>query len=120
MTITREIDGKAVEIELTDDELHTAYEAKQFQFDRADMEDYLINYDDCSDDFKEQYGQEYANAMDNLDELARLMRRNITKWDVSWEYARGQAIEDWVSDLKQNNAKPLEYVGGGDYEETAE
>ena len=126
MTITREIDGKQIKIELTDDEVYAAYEVKQFQFDRADMEDYIVGVEE-GEDFKEEYGVDYSDAEEHLDELAYKLRRLIDKWDMSWEFAREAALEEWCNEQRNiKNAEdelrhiPLEHVGGEDYEETAE
>ena len=118
MTITREIDGKTVEIELTGEEMLNAYYRKQIEWDREDMEMYLVDgYEDCPEIFKDQYGKEYADAIATLDELGLLLRKYIEEYSVSWENARDEAIQHWA---READRKPMEYVGGGDREETAE
>ena len=116
MTITREIDGKTVEIKLTEQELSSVYYQKQREFDIEDMRDYLCVYYDDVEVFKEEFGRGIEEANNSLDDLAGNMRLNMEKYDMSWEYARGEALRDWAYDRRVT----LEHVGGEDYEETAE
>lgn len=102
MTITREIDGKQIEIELTDNEIYAAYEAKQFKFDRADMEDYIAGYEE-DEGFNEAYGVDYSVAEEHLDELADKLRRLIDKWDMSWEFAREEALVEWCAEHRKKD-----------------
>ena len=119
MTITREIDGKTVEIELTADELLVAHFKFQRQSDTEDMEEYLEAYK--AEDFEEDFGLKYADAVADIDRLAELLYENMMEYGYSWENARFEAILDWSQEKKEDKGySPLEYVGGGDWEETAE
>ncbi len=118
MTITREIDGKTVEIELTGQEMLNAHFLYQRQGDTEDMEAYLDEYN--SEDFEEQFGLKYSDAMEDIDRLAELLHENMMEYGYSWENARYEAVMDWISEKgEEKDHRPLEYVGGGDYEETA-
>ena len=93
MTITREIDGEQIKIELTRDEMFKAWDEAQFSEDRDDMDEYLNDYSDK--DFEESFGKKLSDAYDCLDDLARLRRTNINKYEQSWSESRYQALEDW-------------------------
>lgn len=90
MTITREIDGKVREIALTPSEIYGAYVVQQFEFYRGDIEDLICGLND--EDVKECYGVSTQEFKDLIDDMAYEMRRQIDKYDVTWEYARDEAI----------------------------
>ncbi len=92
MTITREINGQTIEIELTSDELYEAYLEKQNQFDCEDIEDVFNGFDD--DELEDMYGMTRAQLAEKIPELAHEMRRNIYKYDMSWQAARDAAIAE--------------------------
>ena len=118
MTITREIDGKTVEIELKPEEMMAAHFKFQKQCDTEDMEEYLEAYK--PKDFEDDFGLKYADAVADIDRLAEFLYENMSN-GYSWENARFEAILDWAEEKREDkDYRPLEYVGGGDYEETAE
>lgn len=92
MTITREINGQTIEIELTSQELYEAYLEKQNEFDRQDIEDVFNGFDD--DELEDMYGMTRAQLEEKIPELAHEMRRNIDKYDMSWQAARDEAIAE--------------------------
>ena len=97
MNITREINGVIHEIELTDNELYQAYLEKEFQFDRMDVEDVFDGISD--DDLIEAYGVGFDAIAPLIDEMAEQKRRNMDKYDMSWDYARDDAIRYVLGNL---------------------
>ena len=93
MNITREINGQAVEFELTGGELLEAYFEQEFKGDRLDMQEYISEYDEA--DFEEEYGKKPSDMESELDELAYLLRKNMDKYEMRWSDARDQALQDW-------------------------
>ena len=93
MKITREINGQAVEFELTGGELLDAYIEQEFKGDRLDMQEYISEYDEA--DFEGEYGRKPSDMESELDELAYLLRKNIDKYGVCWSDARDEALKDW-------------------------
>lgn len=100
MKITREIGGQMAEINLTPDEMVKTYYEQQRKNDMEDMEEYLFQFEDS--DFEEYFGCPIAEAESELDELARLMRTNMEKYDLSWENARYEAISDWSYERRES------------------
>lgn len=89
MKIIREVNGKNVEIELTKDELFSAYREQEREFDYASCDDYLEeNYQD-----KEWYDSLTTEQRENLvGEAASELRRNINKYDMDFDYAISEAF----------------------------
>ena len=81
MIIQREISGIVHDIELTGDEMLRAYYEKEHDFDRMDIEDVFNSFDD----------------------MVSIKRRNMEKYEMSWDYARDEAINEAI-----RNAKLLE------------
>lgn len=92
MKINRTIDGKQVEIELTDDELYDAYLEKEFIFDKQSIEDAICGWSD--QEVLEVYDVDRTKFLSLADDMAAEMRRNIDKYEMSWSYARDEAIAD--------------------------
>lgn len=89
MTISREINGQMMEIELTKGELFSAYREQERAFDLASCDDYL---DDTYRD-EEWYStldEEKRNEL--LENAADELRRNIDKYDMDFEYAMSDAF----------------------------
>lgn len=106
MTIIREINGILNVFELTFRELLEAYYEQQARFDYGDMENYITSrYEDDPDSFTEIYGIELSEALkgENLEAMAAYMRRNIDRYEVSWESAMGDALSDWASDFRNTS-----------------
>lgn len=79
------------EIELTAEERRQAYYEQQAEFDATDMQYYLEEIEDSLIDqrmSKEKIKKLYSAT----DELGAELRRNIDKYDMSWEYARPAAL----------------------------
>lgn len=98
MTITREINGEQVGIELTADERWQAYIEEEEQCDRDAVADYIDEYDE--EDFKNTYGIERSEAEERLDEIGSTLRRLVDKYDMSWEFAREEALNEWAKAIK--------------------
>ena len=92
MTIKREINSQTIEIELTSQELYEAYLEKENEFDRQDIEDVFNSLDD--DELEDMYGLTREQITEKIPELAHEMRRNINKYDMSWQAARDVAIAE--------------------------
>lgn len=82
-------------IELTADELYQAYLEQEHKFDVMDIEDILdqLTDEECLD----MYDVEKSVLIDYVDEIAEKKRRNMDKYDLSWETARDEAIADCAS-----------------------
>ena len=91
MQIKRTINNNETVIELTDQELFNAYCEQQFIFDRSDITDVADGIEN-EDDFVGTYGIDRKTFDSLLDDMAYEMRRNIDKYEMSWEYARDDAI----------------------------
>ena len=102
MIITREINGVVKEIELTNDEICRAYYEQEFKFDCMDIEDAFCELSD--DDLLETYGANRATIEPLIDEMAYEKRRNMDKYEMSWDYARDQAISDVLSRREERTA----------------
>ena len=85
------IERNGVKFELTDRELYDAYCEQRFIFDREDIKGLFDNYED--DELIEIYGVTRTEIEAFYDDAAIEMRRNIDKYEMSWEYARDEAID---------------------------
>lgn len=92
MKITRCFYDKLVEIELTSQEIYEAYLEKQNEFDRQDVENVFDAYND--DELEDFYGLTREQIAEKIPEIAHEMRRNIDKYDMSWQAARDAAIAE--------------------------
>lgn len=102
MTIVREIGGKKTEFVLTSEELYNAYREQQFLFDRADIED---QFEMADEHCVNCWGITKKEAETLFDDMAAEMRRNIVKYDMSWEYARDDAIREVIRRECANNTE---------------
>lgn len=96
MKITREINGQAVEFELTFEEMVTAYYERQKVWDREDIEMLFDDYREDEGQFLVDYGVEFSEANDNLDIIAGLFRQNMDEYEVDYASARENALNDWI------------------------
>ena len=79
------------EIELTAEELRQAYYEQQAEFDASDMRYYLEEIGDFLLD--RRISKEKIKKLNSAsDELGAELRRQIDKYDMSWEYARPEAL----------------------------
>lgn len=92
MKITREFNGKKIEIELTAQELLNAYYEQQNNFDCQDVEDWFNEFSD--DELKDMYGMTSEELSAVIPEIAEVMRRKIEKYDMNWYDARDAAIAE--------------------------
>lgn len=90
MKIKREISGKEFEFELTQQELYNAFAEQEFLFDLASVRFYFEDYSD--DDIWEEYGRTRQELETCFEDIAVLLRRNIDKYDMSFEYALPTAV----------------------------
>lgn len=90
MTISRIVDGKNVSFELSDSELYRAFLEQEFILDRLDCEDMIAGFSD--EDSIGCYGVDAGTFKTLLDDMAVEKRRNMDKYDMSWDYARDEAI----------------------------
>lgn len=96
MKIQRELNGQMVELELTPEELTSAYYEQQHVFDIQDVRDKFEGETDPGE-IKEQYGMSVDSILSNdslLEEIADESRRNQDKYGMDWEYARDNAIKE--------------------------
>lgn len=81
-----------MEFELTADELRDAFYEQQEIYDRDDMMYYLEETRDvllCNG-----YTKDFVDGLsEHLEEMGVELRRQIDKYDVSWEYAREEALQ---------------------------
>lgn len=94
MTITRVIDGVERSIELSGQEMISAYYEQRFEFDKQDiLDDLNYNYEEDSD-FEDIYGCTKAEMMDHIEEATNEYRNNMDKYEMGWYDARDLAISD--------------------------
>lgn len=87
------------EIELTPQELRLAHDEYQHTLDEYDIKDRFDQLDD--DEFEETFRVAKVCLGDEIkSEMAQRMRRYIDKYDMSWEYARDEAITDAICEWK--------------------
>lgn len=86
MKITREINGKTVEIELTEQEMWDVYNAQKVEYAYEDLETWLENqYDDNDEPRPEMDDEDKANIVENY----------LENKDSEW-YEWMEAAVDWV------------------------
>ena len=96
MKITREINGERVEIELAESEVLDAFYEMQNKFDGQDMEDYIIESSDA--ECLDVYGVGQNTMLDNVEEIGRILRNYINNYDMSFEFARDEALRNWCAE----------------------
>ena len=92
MIIKREIDGKTLEIKLTNAEIIEAYTEREHSLDVSFCKSKLEDYDEES--FMEEYGVTKEEGRAELDVIAYEMRRQINKYDLDEDYARECAFSE--------------------------
>lgn len=99
MVIKRQIDGRSVDIELSPSELCDAYYEQEHKYDMEDVEN---RFDDMDDEDFAEHGitREYAEA--HISEITYNKRRNMTKYDMSWEYALDETINSFWEECEVN------------------
>lgn len=96
MKITREINGERVEIELAESEVLDAFYEMQNKFDGQDMEDYITESSDA--ECLDIYGVDQNTMLDNVEEIGRILRNYINNYDMSFEFARDEALRNWCAE----------------------
>lgn len=99
MKIKREINGVPMEFELTDDELWSAFQEKEWQCDRQDIEDAVYDLED--EDVNNLYGVSREVLESLFNQMAYEKRRNQDKYDMDWELARDEAIRTVIRHYKE-------------------
>lgn len=94
MTITRTVNGKELSFELDSQELYEAYREQEFRFDRNDCEDCISCMSD--EEVRDTYGVSAETFHTLLDEMASEKRRNMDKYEMSWDYARDEAVKSVI------------------------
>ena len=92
MKIKRTIDGRPYEFELTQRELYDAFAEQEFQFDLDNVRNHFSDYTD--DDFLEEYGYTREEAEKKFEDVASELRRNMDKYEMSFEYAMSAAVAE--------------------------
>lgn len=100
MTIERVIDGNEYKIVLTPRELLSAYTEQQHEYDVTDIELYFDCFDD--DDIMDFCGATRKDVEKLFDDMAYEMRRKIDKYEMSFEFARDEAIKDVIEENSSN------------------
>lgn len=91
MNIKRMVAGKELKFELTPDELRDAFYEQQSIYDHDDMMYYLEENRESLID--SGYKKEFVDTLGQyLDEMGYELRRQQDKYDLSWEYARDEAL----------------------------
>lgn len=98
MKISREIDGKTYEFELTRDEIYRAFNEQEHIYDVADIEDVVFYMEE--EEVLVEYGVSKESFLAMKDEMAYEKRRNMDKYDMSWDYARDEAISSVLATHK--------------------
>ncbi len=94
--------SQEMEFELTSNELQTAYDEKQSEYDLMDVSNLFDNMSD--EEVVESYGITRSEAEKLFEDMALEMRKNICKYDMHWDVARDNAISSVVSlYLKKRN-----------------
>ena len=98
MKITRKINGITVDIELTVGELNAAYYEAQENFDRADIDYHLENYEGNPAQFEEEFGVSLETfRAECLPYAGERLRRWIERYEDYNDYM-WDAREDSVAD----------------------
>lgn len=89
-----------LEFELTSDELRNAFYEQQAVYDCEDMLYYIE--DEGKDWLKTAgYDDKFIDSISlYLDEMGEELRRQIDKYDLSWEYARVEAFQSVLRRIK--------------------
>lgn len=101
MKIQRNVNGQVMEFELTPEELYAAHREQEHACDKQDIEDALEGY--CckggDSDFFTAYEVPFDKVYKNeslISEMAYEKRRNMDKYDMSWDTARDEAISEII------------------------
>lgn len=103
MKIAREINGQMVEIELTSEEVRSAYLEEEHENDVQDVKTLLESLD--PEEFYEDYKVSLTWAYNNdelVENIAVEMRKNIDKYDMHWDSARDEAVADVIAGYVRN------------------
>ena len=90
MNIKRTINGSEIEIELTKDELFNAYCEQENIFDVNSCRDYLNSGIYNGEQWYEELDKETEDLL--VEEAAYQLRRNIDKYEMSYDYAISDAF----------------------------
>jgi len=83
----------SIEIELTAEERRQAYYEQEHEYDckdvKGDLEGRVAGGEDSA-----KFAQQFLDDPDMISEIARDKRRNMDKYDMSWEAATQEAVDD--------------------------
>lgn len=92
MKIIRMIHGEEVSIELTGRELFDAFCEQEFQFDLENVYSFFSDYTD--EDYQDEFGLTKEEAEKKFEDIAMELRRNMDKYEMTFDYAISDAISD--------------------------
>lgn len=98
MIIKRVIDGNEYEFVLDPTELFNAYREQEHLYDVSDIESYFDCFD--ADDIVDFCGMNREEVEKLFDYMAYEMRRKMDKYNMSFEFARDEAIKDVIEERK--------------------
>lgn len=98
MKIVRSGTGVFVEIELTAGERRLAYEEQEHEYDIEDVKGELEGLVDDGGD-NAAVAQQLLDDPDRLSAIADNKRRNMEKYDMSWEAATREAVNDAIAEV---------------------
>lgn len=91
------------EIELTRRELLDAYYEQQYEFDKEDIRTLLDSFDDRY--WQDRYGVCRAEIEPLVEDMAVMMRLNMDKYDMYFDYARDDAVDTVLRRYKKEMEK---------------
>ena len=90
MTIKRTINGSEIEIELTKEEIYDAYCVQEYEWDVQSCRNYLNSGVYVDEEWYEELDKETEDLL--VAETAYHLRRNINKYEMSYDYAISDAF----------------------------
>ena len=102
MKISRTINGKAVEIELTQQEMADAFEEQQNNYDMDNVRYFVDEYFDGDDGFLDDFGITAEQAVNGADKIARRFR-DMEDDDCAehWNETMRWAITYYADEIKK-------------------
>lgn len=101
MKIVRSGMGVFVEIELTAEERRLAYDEQEHEYDIEDVKGELEGRVDGGEDDAE-LAQQLLNDPDKLSMIANDKRRNMEKYDMKWDDATREAVDDAIAEVMKS------------------
>ena len=98
MKIQRTINGVKFNIELLPEELVEAYYEQQHKFDVEDIVSYGEMFE--QKELIDYLGCDYKTYISLKEEMANEMRKNMDKYEMTYPYARDEAVRDVINRYK--------------------